>query len=298
MRQVLFLTLFTAFICASSIKAQTILKVPSAKGLEAIYGRDDREFITDKSDKKLQELSKSIGLIISADHLDIRMFRTSIEAFSLQETLNMCVSERFVTSPALPACTGFLVAPNIMASAGHCFQTEDDCANKKIIFDVDVSKQSKKGYNISSNNVFSCSKIISTGFDPSRPDLQDYSLIELDRAPKRRLPLKLNLTKKIANKAKVFMIGHPFGMPLMLSREGSVFKNSDEVQFAVNLDSFEGNSGSPVFNAETFEVEGILVNGQEDLVQDPKIECYRNIVYGGSGFEGVIRASELAPLLK
>ena len=62
--------------------------------------------------------------------------------------------------------------------------------------------------------------------------------------------------------------------------------------------SFEGNSGSPVFNAETFEVEGILVNGQEDLVQDPKIECYRNIVYGGSGFEGVIRASELAPLLK
>ncbi len=293
-RQVLFLTLFTTLFSASALKAE----VPSIQGVGAIYGRDDRELISNKSDKKIQELSKSIALIITVDHMDIGMFRTTINATNSQETLNMCVSERFVTAPAIPGCTGFLVGPNIMASAGHCFQTEDDCANKKIIFDVEAKKQSRKGYSVSSSTVYSCSRIISNSYDPSRPDLQDYALIELDRAPKRRVPLKLNLSKKIADNEKVFMIGHPFGMPLMLSPKGTVANNSNDLQFSAALDSFEGNSGSPVFNAKTFEVEGILVNGQQDLVQDPKIECYRNAVYDGSGAEGVFRASELAPFLK
>lgn len=293
-RQVLFLTLFTTLFSASALKAE----VPSIQGLGAVYGVDDREFVSNKSDKKIQELSKSIALIVTVDRIDVGMFKTRINAANSQEELNMCVSERFVTAPALPGCTGFLVAPNILASAGHCFQTEDDCANKKIIFDVEAKKQSRKGYSVNSNTVYSCSKIISNQYDPSRPDLQDYALIQLDRAPKNRLPLKLNLTKKIADKEKVFMIGHPFGMPLMLSPRGAVNNNSSELQFSANLDSFEGNSGSPVFNAKTFEVEGILVNGQQDLVQDPKIECYRNAVYDGGGLEGVFRASELAPFLK
>jgi len=33
-----------------------------------------------------------------------------------------------------------------------------------------------------------------------------------------------------------------------------------------NLDTFGGNSGSAVFNAETGEVEGILVRGENDYV--------------------------------
>lgn len=294
MRQVLFLTLFTTLLTATSLKAETIL----GAGLDAIYGRDDREFVSNKSDKKIQELSKSIALIVSVDHIDVGLFRTAIKAENAQEVLSMCVSERFVTAPVLPGCTGFLVAPNIMATAGHCFQSEDDCISKKIIFDVEAKKQSRKGYSVSPSTVFSCSRIISNSYDISRPDLHDYALIELDRAPKNRLPLKLNLTKKIADKEKVFMIGHPFGMPLMLSPNASVANNASELQFSANLDSFEGNSGSPVFNAKTFEVEGILVNGQQDLVQDPKIECYRNAVFSGSGLEGVFRARELAPFLK
>lgn len=298
MRQILFLILFSTLFSISDLKAEMATKLPTTQGHDAIYGRDDREFITNKSDKKFQELAKSIALIVSVDRLDIGMFRTSIKAGSLQEVLNMCASERFVTRPALPGCTGFLVAPNIVATAGHCFQTEDDCANNKIIFDVDSKKQNRKGYSFSSGHVFSCSRIIKNAYDPSNPDLQDFALIELDRAPKRRVPLKLNLSKKIADNEKVFTIGHPLGMPLMLSPNAVVSSNSSELQFKASLDSFEGNSGSPVFNTKTFEVEGILVNGREDLVQDPKIECYRNAVYDGSGSEGVLRASELAPFLK
>ena len=334
MGQVIIFTLFAGILLTSDLNAKLLSKIPSIDGLDAIYGIDDREFVSKSSDKKIRKISKSIALIIPTDYLStvtskssmsspnislkekksnyffntikyldvifikyIKIPRVQINASNLQESRNMCEGERFITSSALPACTGFLVAPNIMASAGHCFQSDDDCANKKIIFDVDYNKQNAQGYSVSSNNIFSCSRIISASHDSSDPSSEDYSLIELDRVPKFRSPLKLNLTKKIADKEKVFMIGHPAGMALMLSPEGSVSMNSNEFQFSTNLDSFEGNSGSPVLNAKTFEVEGILVNGQEDLVLDSELQCYRNAVYDGSGNEGVFRSIKLAPFL-
>jgi V8-like Glu-specific endopeptidase len=294
-RQIFCLSLFLTLTYASVSEAK--INVGSS-GLNSIYGKDDREIITKKSDQRIQELSKSVALIVPVDVLEIGMFKTTIKAASLQETMQMCVSEHFVTRPAVSGCTGFLVAPNILASAGHCFVDESDCATKKIIFDVDSKEQSRKGYSVNSNDVFSCARIISTMYDMNAPSDQDYSLIELDRVPKRREPLKLNMSKKIDNTANVFMIGHPYGMPLILSRESALINNSGTYQFTAGLDSFEGNSGSPVINSKTMLVEGILVNGQEDLVYDPKNECYRNKVYDGKGGEGVFRASELPPFLK
>ena len=295
MRQIFCLSLFLTLTYASFTEAKINI---GSSGLNSIYGKDDREIITNKTDPRILELSKSIALIVPVDVLNSGMFKTTIKASSLQETMNMCVSEHFVTKPSVSGCTGFLVAPNIMATAGHCFVDETDCATKKIIFDVNSKEQSRKGYSVNSNNVYSCARIISTMYDMNRLDEHDYALIELDRAPKRRTPLKLNMSKKIDNSANVFMVGHPFGMPLMLSRESALINNNGIYQFTAALDSFEGNSGSPVFNSRTMEVEGILVNGQEDLVYDPENECYRNKIYDGKGGEGVFRASELPPFLK
>ena len=39
--------------------------------------------------------------------------------------------------------------------------------------------------------------------------------------------------------------------------------------FSANLDTYGGNSGSAVFNANTGVVEGILVRGATDYVSDP-----------------------------
>ena len=35
--------------------------------------------------------------------------------------------------------------------------------------------------------------------------------------------------------------------------------------FTANLDTYRGNSGSPVFNAITHKVEGVLVRGEQDF---------------------------------
>lgn len=287
MRQVLFLCLF--FIAlnghAKSIDLSTV---------GSIYGKDDRELVTTQSTKEIQELSRSVALIVSTDLLEENFFKTTIKAQTLQETLQMCVDERFSNKSALPGCTGFLIGPDLMATAGHCFQTSEDCMMKKVIFDVDSKKQTKKGYSVLNSNVFSCQSIVAQSFDGE----SDFTIIKLDRVPKKRPALKLNLKNKIADNARVFMIGHPFGLPLMLSKSAKVNNNTSDLTFTAGLDSFEGNSGSPVFNANTLEVEGILVNGQQDLVLDSKNECYRNLQYEeDKGAEGIFRISGLLPYL-
>ena len=266
---------------------------PTIVGIDAIYGKDDRELITSASTSSLKKLAKSVAMIVTVDHLEIGFLRTTIRAKALKENLNMCVSENFVSKPSLTSCTGFLVAPDLVATAGHCFQTEEDCANKKIIFEVDAQNQNRKGYAVLSKNVYSCKEIVTSVLSDDR----DYALIRLDRVTKRT-PLKLSRVERIDNSASVFMIGHPFGLPLMYSKNSTISDNNNSFIFKTFLDSFEGNSGSPVFNSKTLEVEGILVNGQEDLVLDSDLECYRNRTYEGAGGEGVLRIQELLPFVK
>ncbi|QDK41438.1 hypothetical protein DOM21_08210 [Bacteriovorax stolpii] len=289
MRQVLFLCLFL-----TAMNARAAFNIDLST-VGSIYGKDDRELVTTQSTKEVQELSRSVALIVSTDLLVENFFKTTIKAQTLQETLQMCVDERFSNKSALPGCTGFLIGPDLMATAGHCFQTSEDCMMKKVIFDVDSKKQTKKGYSVLNSNVFSCQSIVAQSFDGE----SDFTIIKLDRVPKKRPALKLNLKNKIADNARVFMIGHPFGLPLMLSKSAKVNHNASDISFTAGLDSFEGNSGSPVFNASTLEVEGILVNGQQDIVLDSKNECYRNLQYEeDKGAEGIFRISGLLPFLQ
>jgi hypothetical protein len=61
-----------------------------------------------------------------------------------------------------------------------------------------------------------------------------------------------------------------------------------------NLDTYGGNSGSPVFNATNHQVEGILVRGENDFVTNGS--CYVSLVCPTTGCRGedVTRCSEWA----
>ncbi|HAU89128.1 MAG TPA: serine protease, partial [Elusimicrobia bacterium] len=64
--------------------------------------------------------------------------------------------------------------------------------------------------------------------------------------------------------------------------------------FVADLDTFGGNSGSPVFNTRTKKIEGILVRGDEDFLDSPA-GCTTMATYeqtGGRG-EDVTKISEV-----
>jgi V8-like Glu-specific endopeptidase len=100
----------------------------------------------------------------------------------------------------------------------------------------------------------------------------DYAFIELDRKVNDRQPLKVRKTGKISKGASLVVIGHPTGLPTKIA-DGANVRTLQGKFFVANLDTFGGNSGSAVFNAETEEVEGILVRGETDYVYNSSLGC-------------------------
>jgi S1-C subfamily serine protease len=111
---------------------------------------------------------------------------------------------------------------------------------------------------------------------------------------------------------KLFVIGHPTGLPQKIA-DGASVKIANAVSyidpigsiirkanfFTANLDTYAGNSGSPVFNKRTGKVEGILVQGAEDFRRNPDQFCNESAHRSNSGFsakEKVFRITKVKGL--
>ncbi|MES1919023.1 hypothetical protein MHBO_000901 [Bonamia ostreae] len=68
------------------------------------------------------------------------------------------------------------------------------------------------------------------------------------------------------------MIGHPYGLEMKISLKGNVILEFGNL-FSCDLDSFVGNSGSLVANAENLNIEGILVRGNDDFFWNKSRKC-------------------------
>ncbi|MGZ4885265.1 MAG: hypothetical protein ACXV5H_07070 [Halobacteriota archaeon] len=73
--------------------------------------------------------------------------------------------------------------------------------------------------------------------------------------------MQVRRSGKIGDSLRVHMIGHPAGLPTNFAGGAAVRSNKPCAFFVANLDTYAGNSGSPVFYSGTHEVEGILVGG-------------------------------------
>jgi hypothetical protein len=76
-----------------------------------------------------------------------------------------------------------------------------------------------------------------------------------------------------------------------------VRNNAPAAFFVANLDTYGGNSGSPVFNSNTREVEGVLVRGETDFATQGG--CQVSLVCPTSGCRGedCTRTTEFANLV-
>ncbi len=64
------------------------------------------------------------------------------------------------------------------------------------------------------------------------------------------------------------LLGHPNGLPLKVADSASVLRNDEPRSFDTDLDAFQGNSGSPVFDAASRKVIGIVSHGHADNVRE------------------------------
>jgi len=259
------------FVCASLFISLLISQASFATttGIDVIYGEDNRKDVFESTDSALVELSKSTAAMISSERLKSINGDVVISAQTL-ESRGICAKERFSKQISAANCSGFLVAPNILVTAGHCIKSEYDCATYKWVFDFKVDHSDQGEVQVPKTSIYSCKKIISRSLDQMSKD--DYAVIELDKKVLDRRPLAFRKSGKITKGTSLAVIGHPTGLPTKIA-DGAKVRSLSTKFFVANLDTYGGNSGSAVFNTQTSEVEGILVRGENDYIPDSQLGC-------------------------
>jgi hypothetical protein len=122
-------------------------------------------------------------------------------------------------------------------------------------------------------------------------------LIRIDRPVTNHAIAQIRQTARIADDQEVHVIGHPVGLPTKVAGGAAVRENKQPAFFVANLDTYGGNSGSPVFNSSNHVVEGVLVRGDTDFVAQG--DCNVSLVCPDTGCRGedCTRTTEFAHLL-
>lgn len=257
-----------------------------------IYGEDNRIDTYQSTNPLFQRLARSAAAQVHVDNIRIRGNTAELRGRSLGEMFHLCEKERFYHQPFVANCSGFLVAPDIIVSAGHCFETKDKCTRHHWVFDYKVDEENQRNVSVNSGDVYKCKEVL----DQKLTDKLDYAIIRLDREVSDRTPLKIASEIKIDS--PVVMIGHPSGLPQKIADSAEV-RSVSETEFKANVDAFQINSGSGVFNALTGEVLGILVRGKVDYRTNQQWRCTEvNVTGNDDGGEDVASFRQFEKSLK
>ncbi len=235
---------------------------------KVIHGSDDRQEVADYGDRVFREHAKSVAGMVRTYELydDSKNFFSYSTGKTLMLSQNVCEAERFSNQPVLPRCTGFLVSPDTLVTAGHCVTSQSDCNNFSWVFGFEKGVEE-----IAKKDVYKCEKVLGQKLTLGLFSTKDYAVVKLRRVVKDRAPLKFRKKGNPKKGSEVIVIGHPSGLPMKIADNGKITKKRINF-FETDLDTYGGNSGSPVFNAKNGIVEGILIRGEEDF--ELRGSCY------------------------
>jgi len=273
---------------------QTLPNLAFAEG-KSIYGADNRIELFNAS-PETNKIADSVVSLWTADRVTIDpVAKTAVlSTVNFGERANLCPGEQFREQPIGAFCSGSLVGPDLIMTAGHCVTDAEKCKSIKVVFGFAIKNVGgMPTTKMDQSEVYSCEEI-TTRFLGSEPGSvnpagqtlgPDYALIQLDREVVGHKPLPVNRTASLKKGDKLMVIGHPVGLPLKIAAGASVRDASKVGYFVADLDTFGGNSGSPVFNTATKLIEGILVRGDEDFLESPA-GCTTMATYAQTGGRG------------
>lgn len=257
-----------------------------------IYGDDDRRDVYQvATGSPTLTLAQSTVALVKKTDLAAATSGYKLPTASFGTAYGLCSEEPFREQPNPAFCSGFLVGPDLIATAGHCIRSASDCAAVAFVFDFAYRAASTDPTVVAAANVFSCKEIVAT---QAPSDGADFAVIRLDRAVTGRAPLAFRKTGKVEDQAPLVVIGHPAGLPTKIAGGAAVRTNAAEGFFVANLDTYGGNSGSAVFHATTGVVEGILVRGEQDFIYRGSCTVSNRCASGACRGEDVTRATAFA----
>ena len=296
-------------ICVISLNAQdkTIIEYPFAepgtKVTRGVFGDDDRVEIKDA--EGYQDFARATAVMVSKNNI----YNEEFYSWSLREKIqnkygkDIKISDdvRFLDQPAIGSCTGFLIAPDLLVTAGHCINSMEEAQNVVWVFDYtsDLKFINNRKLEFKDENIFEVESIITSKLDDETED--DYAVLKLKRKSDRA-PYRFRTSGSVLEGGAINTIGSPKGLPLKFSTNAVVVDISPSNWFKSNIDSFPGNSGGPVFDQNGF-LEGILVRGAVtydddwsltgDYYYDSACECIKTVQWSSVKFTAGCQAHKI-----
>jgi hypothetical protein len=243
-----------------------------------IYGDDNRLEYYQVADESLRLLSESTVVLVNKVSLTASGNGFDIDTSDTLISQNVCTDEPFADQPTPGYCSGFLVAPNIIVTAGHCVS---NLMYRAVVFGFRLNGTNDLVSHFEQEDVYYPTVVVASSTGNS-----DWAVIRLDRNVVGRSPLSFRSSGKIPDLQHVAVMGYPVGLPLKIAAGAYVRENNDADFFVTNTDTYGGNSGSAIINMDTYEVEGVLVRGETDFVTDSKLHCERSKVCSETGCSG------------
>jgi Trypsin-like peptidase domain len=261
-----------------------------------IYGADEPKDWYQINDPAVKALARaSVALVDSADTLAGSVNEVRLKARPLQQAVQggLCPDEAFAQQPSAAFCSGTLVRPDMVLTAGHCIREisgnsqAPPISSVKFLFGYWLEGKTSDVRTLPAAQVFAGKEVLAGQMSEiSKP--QDWALVRLERPVPADLaePVTAWDTTPISKGTKVFVLGFPGGIPLKYAPGAEVRDITNPTFFVANLDTFGGNSGSGVYDQTTKKLLGILVRGEADYVRDQRKNCERVNVCPKSGCRG------------
>jgi len=262
-------------------------QAPGGAGLHrplAIYGADSREdirFVTDPNARTFWEGSMATCLVARAESLTEVAGRPgedkeyALDTYTLRDHLEAvygtpCDDVRFLNQPCCPGGTAVLVADDVIVTAGHVLWRlgNYDVTQLRFVFGFEQLEPNYARTEIPAAWVCSGVQLIHRP-NPLKWE-EDWAVIRI--TPPRGSPTRVRYFRRSGGPAvgsTLYVLGHPTGLPMKLA-SGIVRDSSNPRILTTTLDTFAGNSGSPVFSLiavggrPALQLEGTLITGEAD----------------------------------
>ena len=268
-----------------------------------VYGEDDRVDLF-QAEEPFVTLGRELAIALMAPEAlwPVAEGGYAVEAPSLGALQSLCAGERFADQTAAASCSGVLVAPGVVATAGHCLGVEaegqPDCRNNLYVRGYAVLELAAP-VTVAEEEVYGCGEVLALARSAADSACHvDLALVGLERTPPVEEPPVLRDVPVEADEP-VTVIGYPAGLPVKVDSGARVVdpRSGRGDSFTLSSDTFAVSSGAGVFDRAGALV-GVFARGRPDYDADGDCQrVHREPEHDAAGYEEAAQIAVVRELL-